>query len=188
MFKARGLLFILLVPVFLVACVSNMAKQLTDLAAEDRVQNNEIALSRGERVFDAPSLTVIKAFITTFSQFNMSVVNLDKEVGYIFAEGDMPVSPEELKELGLANIARLNERTTGAIWQYAGNNMTVRVTVNLFEKEKDVITAKMGVSSRQNAQPGVIVKNELPPSFTDAIYTSLWSEFDKQLFMFQGTK
>ncbi len=187
MSKIRGVLLILLVPVFLISCVSNMAKDLSDIAAEDRVQNKEIALSRGERVFDVPSITVIKAFITAFSQLNMAVINLDKEVGYILAEGEMPLNPEKVKEIGMANVDRLSKRT-GIKWVYVGNNMEVRVTVNLLEKKKNVITIKMGLSSQVTNKQTAIRNNELPPSFTNAIYTSLWAEFDKQLFILQGTE
>jgi len=117
----------------------------------------------------------------------MSVINLDKEVGYILAEGETPISPEKMKELGLANVDKLIERT-GIQWNYVGNNMDVRVTVNLLEKKKNVITVKIGLSSQIASKQSPVRNNELPPSFTNAIYTSLWSEFDKQLFILQGTE
>jgi len=158
---------------------------LSDIAAEDRIQNREIALSRGERNFDTSVLVLMKAFITTFSQFNMSVINLDKDIGYILAEGDVPVSPEKFKELGMKNVERLNDRIDGVIWQYVGSNMETRITVNLITK-KDYITAKMGFSAKTVGN-AVVKNNELPPFMVDAMYTELWTEFDKQLFILQST-
>jgi hypothetical protein len=116
----------------------------------------------------------------------MAVVNLDKDIGYILAEGEPPVSPEKLQELSIRNVDRLNERYGSKVFVYMGSNSKHRVTVNITQKNESVTTAKMSFSSEViSNQP--IKGHELPPFFTDAMYTSIWNELDKQLFILQST-
>jgi hypothetical protein len=190
MFKIKGYLLILFISLFVVGCVGinpNTAALLSEIAAEDRVANKQIALAKGERTFETSSLVLMKAFITTFAQFNMRVVNLDKELGYILAEGETPISPEKYKELGMRNVDRLNERSSSSAWTYLGSNTEKSITVSIFEKQDNLVTAKMGISNKVLTN-AILKINETPPWFTEEIYTSIWTELDKQLFILQGTK
>lgn len=175
--------------ILLTGCAAKFKAELNKIAEEDRVENQHIFLSMGERTFDVDKITLIKAFITTFTNKNIAVVNVDKEIGYLMAEGSGFLSPQKYKEIGMENVERLNERTSkyGFRWEYTPGNDTQRFTVNLFDKGKNCTTAKVGISNQiiGNQQ---IKNHELPSMMLSAFYEELWRELEKSLFIQRETR
>jgi len=167
-------------------CV-DIAAQMTEIAEEDRIANQQILLSMGERTLDVDKINLMKAFVTAFSNKNISVASMDKELGYLMAEGSGFLSPEKYKEVGMANVDRMNERTTGIKFKFVSGNNILRFNVNLFEKGENRTTAKVGVSSKTLGEQEVKV-HELPPIMLTAIYEELWRELDKALFIQRATE
>ena len=156
-------------------------------SSEYLINNQSLTLSQGERIFIASENAIFKAFIATFAQLNMSVLNMNESIGFLSADGDPPMSPAELENVGKENVVRMNELTSGGSpWKYVGNNMLIRATVSLTQKGEDSVSVKLHFSSR--IQNGVgNVSNVIPTTFLTVFYTNVWREFDKQLFIIQET-
>lgn len=167
--------FLLLI--FLTGCAAQFKAELNKIAEEDRIENQHIFLSMGERTFDVDKITLIKAFITTFTNKNVAVVNVDKEIGYLMAEGSGFLSPQKYKEVCMENVERLNDRTGkyGFQWEYTPGNDTQRFTVNLFNKGKDRTTAKVGISNQIIGTEQIKI-HEFDPMMLSAFYEELWRE------------
>jgi hypothetical protein len=175
--------------ILLTGCVASFEKQVETIniaAAEDRTKNAQISLAMGERNFDAEMQPLLKSFLTTFSQFNMAVLNIDQDIGYMVAEGDAPIDPDTYETLAKRNVDRLNEIIGSETWVYTPGNFTVRATVNIIEKQDNLLTAKVGFSANVSGDYQA-KSHELPYFFTEAMYTRLWAEIDKQLFIYQET-
>lgn len=177
--------------IFLTGCAApaQFKAELNKIAEEDRIENQHIFLSMGERTFDVDKITLIKAFITTFTNKNIAVVNVDKEIGYLMAEGSGFLSPQKDKEVGMENVERLNERTGkyGFRWEYTLGNDTQRFTVNLFDKGKNRTTAKVGISNQIIGAQQIKI-HELPSMMLSAFYKELWRELEKSLFIQRETQ
>ena len=181
---------ILLVCLTLQGCAvsqKELVRVIQELDSQNMDGGREVTLAQGERSFDFSKDFVIKAFLTTFGQFNMAVVNLDNEMGYILGEGAAPLAPGELERIGREQVALLNEMTQGYNpWAYVGANNRVRATVNLFEKGDNYVTAKLTFSNEVTSR-GVSNSDSIYPPFLEAYYAAIWDELDKQLFILQGT-
>ena len=173
----------------LTGCAAQFKAELNKISEEDRIENQQIFLSMGERTFDIDKINLMKAFITTFTNKNIAVVNMDKEIGYLLAEGSGFLSPQKYKEVGMENVERLNERTGkyGARWTYTPGNDSQRFTINLFDKGKNRTTAKVGISNKVSGNQQ-IKQHELPPMMLTAIYEELWRELEKSLFIQRATE
>lgn len=166
---------------------SGIQSALQEADQKYQLQNQTLTLSLGERNFDFNQQLVIKALVTSFGQYNMAVLNIDSDVGYLVAEGDPLVAPEELKMLAEGHIAYLNELTDGGNpWRYVGNNMVMRATVNIFEREDDFVTVKVSFSNKVTSNTAV-VSNAIFSDLLEAMYKNLWADLDKQLFILQET-
>jgi hypothetical protein len=164
---------------------AELNRVMTEVGRIQSLEANEIRLARGERSFEAPKDIVTKAFVTTFGQFNMAVVNLDQDVGYILGEGSGPIPPEEFERVGQERVAWFNEMTQGGNpWTYVGDNTIVRATINLFDKGDNLTTAKLSFSSKVVGQHAS-VSHSIGSLLLDPYYTYFWDEFDKQLFILQ---
>ena len=180
---------IALVCLLLQSCVTQTGinTALQEYDEQNAAAGREVTLARGERNLDFSKEFVIKAFLTTFGQYNMAVINLDKELGYILGEGAPPAAPEELERIGKEEIDRLNEITQGGNpWRYTPGLGRVRATVNLFEKSDNFSTAKLTFSS-ETLGMSQSKSHSIAPGVLEAYYSTIWGELDKQLFILQGT-
>lgn len=176
----------LVVIVALSGCAGMLVEEMNKIAQEDRIQNQQIALSMGERAFDMDKLSLMKGFISAFTNKNMAIINMDKDIGYLLSEGSGFLSPEKYKEAAQKNVDRLNKRTF-AHWQLTPGNETTRFTVNFYSKEANRTIAKVGISNQVlgNQQNKI---HELPPFMLTALYEELWRELEKSLFIQRETK
>ncbi len=167
----------------LTGCVTQdqLNKEMALLSSERRIENQQIFLSIGERTFDVDKSKLIKAFIATFSDKNIAVVNLDKEVGYLLAEGGGLLPPDKHKEIGMAIIKEQNEKTS-VTWQYTPGATTEVFTVNIYEQGENRTKAKVGISHKamNNTQAAYL---EPIPIMLTALFEELWSGLEKSLFI-----
>tara|TARA_R110002072_G_scaffold190999_2_gene347863 strand:+ start:2624 stop:3193 length:570 start_codon:yes stop_codon:yes gene_type:complete len=180
----RKIFFSMLVATTLAGCVTNeqFNNEMSVLQDEYRVENQQTNLAMSTRSFDVDKGRLIKAFIDTFSRKNIAVVNLDKEIGYLLAEGTGFLPPDKHKELGLAYVAELNRRTS-VQWNYTPGVTTTVFTVNINEVTKNRTRAKVGLSNKASAKQHAAYYSEEYPPFTRARYEELWAELEKSLFI-----
>ncbi len=151
--------------------------------AEDKAKNKQIALALGQRTFDVSKERLMKAFITAFSNKNLTVINMDKGLGFIVAEGGQFIDATRVRQLVTAGrIARLNKASyPGANYTHLAGvicPMALRSTVNLFEKRENRTTVKLGFN------PGSrIACSELLPVW----YEEMWAEIEQAIFIQRET-
>jgi len=163
-------------------CAGMQIAALEKNQAEDIIKNKQTAMSVGQRTFDVSKKKLMKAFITAFSNRNLAVMNMDKELGFMVAEGGEFLDPAKVKKIGEERVGRLNEKTFPGAFVYLAGNYVLRITVNLFEKGKNRTLAKMGftsvtVSTAQNKYDGV------PSEFLPVYYEEMWDELEKAIFV-----
>ena len=115
-------------------CAGMQIAAIEKSQAEDQIKNKQTALAVGQRTFDVSKKKLMKSFITAFSNKNLAVMNVDKELGFMVAEGPEFLDPAKVKKIGQGRIERLNKDTFPGAFAYLAGNYTLRITVNFFEK------------------------------------------------------
>ena len=180
-FYLRAIPFILVLILFS-GCAGMQIAALEKNQAEDIIKNKQTAMSVGQRTFDVSKKKLMKAFITAFSNRNLAVMNMDKELGFMVAEGGEFLDPTKVKKIGEERVMRLNAKTFPGAFVYLAGNYVLRITVNLFDKGKNRTLAKMGFTSvtqgtYQHKYDGV------PSEFLPVYYEEMWDEIEKSLFV-----
>ncbi len=133
--KAGLVLILLACGIFFSGCAGMQISALEKITAEDKAKNEQIALASGQRTFDVPKKNLMKAIITAYANKNLTVKNVDKELGFIVAEGGEFVDAAKVKQISMqGRIARLNEASFAGAFIYTPGNYTVLSTVTIFEK------------------------------------------------------
>jgi hypothetical protein len=188
-YLSRGV--VLLAVLFLFSgCAAHLRDTMEKITAEDLNKNKETALALGQRTFDLPIKILMKACVTAFSNKNLSVTNLDKEMGFIIAEGGSLLSPEKEKEIMTKRIKLLNKEHGLITFTYKPGNYTTRANVNLFEKGDKRTLAKMSFSIRVqpvNAPNAIGVYEAPPKELLPVWYQEMWDEIEKAIFMQRET-
>jgi len=132
-------------------------------------------------------IKLMKAFITAFSNKNLTVINMDKELGFMVAEGGEFIDAERAKQISTAGrIARLNEASYPGAFIYMAGNYTLRSTVNLFEKGENRTLVKLGFNTR--IEGNAPQKYEGSPSELLTVwYEEMWAEIEQAIFIQRET-
>jgi hypothetical protein len=163
-------------------CAGVLVDALEKSQAEDNTKNAQTALAAGQRTFDLSKKKLMKAIVTAFANRNLPVMNLDKEIGFMVAEGAEFLDPAKVKEIGEKRIERLNKNAYPGAFRYQAGNYTLRITVNLFEKGEDKTLAKMGFTS---VTQGTYTHkfDGVPHEFLPVYYEEMWAEIEKAIFV-----
>ena len=168
-------------------CVeSQVIERLTNLYDRYRIENNRIQLAMGEKTFSAGKVEIIKAAITGFSDQNISILNIDKELGYVLAEGSGIITGAREKEIAITKIHPEFQEATGIQPVYLPGNYRVRINLNIFERGKESLV-KMRLSSVVSSAPGTPTAHQLHPDLIREHFKVLWEAIDKHLFMQKQT-
>ena len=62
-------------------------KKYSNIHNDYMQKNSQIALAMGQRTFEVSKTVLLKAIMAAFANKNFSVSNVDREVGFIVAEG-----------------------------------------------------------------------------------------------------
>jgi len=173
------------------------------LNAEDVNKVKQISSGIGQRTFDVGSGDLTKAVINAFSNKSLTVLILEKDAGFMMAEGPQFFDDATLVDLVKAKIARFNKKLgadlhRGLIGIPAGN---IRVSVNLYKKGGTQTLVKMNVTSKYDScalverayrlyfMKGVNAMSYCPltPKMTSLMYQQLWDEIEKSIFMQRET-
>lgn len=177
------------------------SKRLIPLAESFRQQNQQIALAQGERVLNKDFASVFSAIITALPEVGLSVKNMDRQSGFINAEGPIPLS----KDRAIADIHSLiDEMGTasgfkhGAQFYYvpAPEKTTVSLTLSAkpIEKTKTKIRIRIvtkGTPARVKSSVDNQNWDDIYPNPIDEVYPVLhrhileeiWMRIDRQVFL-----
>ena len=170
--------------IFLSGCVSRGIAAREAIIAEDKISNKQTALAIGQRTFNTSKIQLMKAIITAFSNRNLTIMNLDKELGFMVGEGGEFLDPKKAKELGQKRIERINQKAGfTAAYNYAAGNYTLRVTVNLYEKREKKVLAKMGFNTVVMSVPNQPNYDETVAELLPSYYEVMWKEIEQSLFI-----
>ena len=153
-----------------------------------------------QRTFDLSKDSLIKAFINAFSNKNLTVLTLERGVGYMMSEGRQFLDKNALINISRERNNQFNKDLGSAsIFKYAIPKVNLRVTVNLYEKEKKRTLVKIKINpSHQNCMlcgdgickdvSGLEEKYcPLSPTMVSLWYQQLWDEIEKSIFMQRET-
>lgn len=170
--------------IFLSGCVSRGIAAREAIIAEDKISNKQTALAIGQRTFNTSKIQLMKAIITAFSNRNLTIMNLDKELGFMVGEGGEFLDPKKVKELVQKRIERINQKAGfTAAYNYAAGNYTLRVTVNLYEKRGKKVLAKMGFNTVVMSVPNQPNYDETVAELLPSYYEVMWKEIEQSLFI-----
>ena len=182
----------------LAGCIGHEA--MDRVLDQERKRVNLVASSTQQRTFDLSKDSLIKAFINAFSNKNLTVLTLERGVGYMMSEGHQFLDTNALINLARERDNQFNkEFGTGSLFNYALPKVNLRVTVNLYEKGKKRTLVKIKINpSHQNCmvcgdgickdRPGWEEKSCPPsPTMVSMWYQQLWDEIEKSIFMQRET-
>lgn len=168
-------------------CAGMQVSALEKITAEDKAKNEQIALASGQRTFDVSKIMLMKAIITAFANKNLTVKNVDKELGFIVAEGGEFIDPAKAKQISeQGRIARLNEAAFPGAFVYMAGNYTVLSTVNIFEKGENKNLVKLRFTSRVEGNSPTKYDGT-PSELLLAWYEEIWAEIEQAIFIQRET-
>jgi hypothetical protein len=192
--------FVILLMLFLYGCPSISTQQFNDALDADRQQVKLISSSMGQRTFDVSQGKLIKALINAFSEKNLTVLTLEKDAGFIMAEGPQFLNTKTLLRLHNERNTKLNSQVGNpvATTPWSIPNVSLRVAANLYEKEGGKTLVKLKVSSiykncfyfpKGIPKEEKTVEQNCPvfPTMASLWYQQLWDEIEKSIFMQRET-
>ncbi|MGD1018328.1 MAG: hypothetical protein ABSA12_03305 [Verrucomicrobiia bacterium] len=156
----------------------NVAALFTQWGEQDARLNEAL----GERVYDKDFDAVFSAAVTGLSDIGLAVKNMERQSGYILAEGPTPLPKDQYESLVLKSCAEIN-KVSSQHWTPQLGNATKSVTITVLRlgdhktkvKMRDVVSEiHSGASNKYN--------DEYPPTL-EAEYQSLWRALEKQIFL-----
>jgi len=172
------------------------------LGNEDLVRSKQTSLTLEQRTFDVSDAKLIKAFINGFSNKGLIILTLEKDAGFIMAEGAEFLDYGSLLTVKNERNQRWNKRMGGlGMAGFALPDVTLKITVNFYKKNKNKTLVKMKINpiiqTCMHPEFEQIVKlpsnpkmiSECPPSPTmvSLWYQQLWDEIEKSIFMQRET-
>ena len=181
LFLTAGLVAVL----FLTGCatVSGQSREKErELWAQYGEENARQHQALGERVYDKNFDLVFTAIVTAFADMGFSVKNMERQSGYILAEGPSPLPPDQEVALIQPMIDELN-RVSPQTWTAQPGNSTQAVTITILKLGKGNTKVKMrcvtiGVSGNYST-----VYHAIYPPLLQAYYQTLWRGLEKQIFL-----
>ena len=153
-----------------------------------------------QRTYEVSKEKLIKAFINAFSNKNLTVLTLEEGAGYMMSEGPQFLTPEILTNLSRERDNQFRSQLGGI---QAGKYLipkiaTLRISVNLYDKEKNRTRAKVKVNHIQKncmlCENGICTGYKvqeqycpLSPTMVLMWYQQLWDEIEKSIFMQRET-
>lgn len=138
-------------------------------------KNNRIHLALGERVLDKKFDQVFNAMIIGLPDVGLTVKNMEKSSGYIFAEGKLTMPMDEYMKLVNDQFQEIRE--------YSGRKFTfetyefidVKVSIYLFRINDRQTKVKVRITSDLS---GIIY-----PPWLERAYNGIWRSVERQVFL-----
>jgi hypothetical protein len=178
-------------PFMTIFCVSSgkSLQKERELWAYYGEQNKKQNMAFGERLYDKSFDLVFSAVITGLSDIGLSVKNMERQSGYIFAEGPMPLSPVEQQKYGEEVSAELN-KVSPQHWTPLIGNAVHSFTINVLKSAHNQTKVKLRISTVNVSGGSSVYASIYPPEF-EALYRLAWQALERQIFLdehLDGTK
>jgi hypothetical protein len=182
----KSLITILAGLLVIAGCVGQVQinRAFEKVTAEDKIKSEQTALALGQRTFDMPLKKIMKAFITAFTNKNLTVLNVDKEIGFMVAEGGEILDAAKVRKIAIeGRIARLKSALPSQAISYNPGRYTMHSTVNFYEKGESQTLVKLGFSTKINSSIKGDKFEGTPPELLAAWYEEMWAEVEKSIFI-----
>ena len=136
----------------------------------------------GERVYDKDYDTVFTAIITAFADMGFSVKNMERQSGYILAEGPCPFSAEKEVEIGQRMVDELNQ-VSPRVWHVTPGNATKAATMTVVRLADKRTKVKMRFSTVGIAGNYSSRYYSTYPPLLQAEYEHMWRGLERQIFL-----
>ena len=176
---------IFLSSLFITGCASTQGKsdeKLRSLMSAWGEENKRQNAALGERTYDKDYDLVFTAVITAFADMGFSVKNMERQSGYILAEGPMPLSPEREAELGKEAVKEVN-RVSPITYRVAPGNATQAATMTIIRMGEKRTKVKMRIATVAIAGNSYAHYYSLYPPLLEAEYQKMWQGLEKQIFL-----
>ena len=137
----------------------------------------------GERVYDKDFDSVFSAVVTAFSDSGLAVKNMERQSGYILAEGPSPLPASQARKLAQESCDEVNKVCSLKYLPTPGNNtISVTITVILMGEHKAKMKMRI-VNTDIHADPRAERHFESYPPTLEAEYQFIWRALEKQIFL-----
>jgi hypothetical protein len=157
----------------------NVSALFSQWAQENERQNQAL----GERVYDKDFDVVFSAVVTSFSDIGFAVKNMERQSGYILAEGPNPVPESQLRPLAQRMCDELN-KVSSTKWVPRLGNETKSATITVVRLGDHKTKLKMRIANTEIRAAANATRHyqTYPPSL-EAEYQSMWRALEKQIFL-----
>ena len=136
----------------------------------------------GERVYDKDFDVVFSAAVTGLADIGFVVKNMERQSGYILAEGFGPIPPDQFKKLAQMSADELNKVSSRHWYPQVSSSRAVTITVLRLGDQKTKVKMRI-VRPQNSASSSGIHYKEIYPAILQAEYEYCWRALEKQMFL-----
>jgi len=155
--------------------------KVPELFAQWGEENKKQDLALGEKVYSKNYDQVFTSCITGLASVGLAVKNMERQSGYILAEGPTPIPLTKLKELSEAMVSEINKVSTKRWYSRVGNS-TDSATLTLLKMKENQTKVKMRIAVTNIKTQGTAYHSSYPPLLAEK-YSEVWRAIEKQMFM-----
>lgn len=155
-------------------------KQLAALSAQWEKEDARINEAFGERIYDKDPDVVFSAVVTGLANAGLAIKNMERQSGYILAEGPSPIPPDQFIKLEQPAVDEINKVSSRKNYHAnASGPRSVTITVIKFGVQKTKVKMRINrlliISSGSNSS--------IYPAVLQADYQCCWRALEGQIFL-----
>lgn len=172
---------VMAIVLLVVSCFAPNVDKMNALSAQWKQDNERLANSLGERMFEKDRGLVFSAILVACANSGLPVKNTDRESGYVLAEGPLPLPADEAMRFAKQCAEDLT-RAAGGSWQALPNNAFYSVTVTVAKIAPAKTRVRLRIAAR-TTQQAANISNDIYPPIAEELYKMLWSRIEKEIFL-----
>jgi hypothetical protein len=162
--------------------VETHPEQVLALHAQWGEEDARINEALGERVYDKDSDVVFSAAVTGLADNGFVVKNMERQSGYILAEGFGPIPPAQFKKLAQMGADELNKVSSRHWSPQVSSSRSVTITVLRLGDQKTKVKMRIVRPQTSTNSNGNYFK-DIYPAILQAEYQCCWQALEKQMFL-----
>lgn len=179
------LVWLALIPLLTAGCATMLGKsdeKVRALWSEWGNRNKQQHIALGERVYQKDFDLVFTAVVTGLSDLGLSIKNMERQSGYILAEGPTPLSAEEETRIGQEMVDQINQ-VAPTKWYVTPGNATKAATITLKRIADGQTKVKMRIANVAIHGNYTSRYYSTYPPLLQAEYQKMWQTIERQIFL-----
>lgn len=137
----------------------------------------------GEKQVRGDTVTIIKGLLAGIGDLNMSVQNIDKELGFVTASGKS-VIPGDVEKSTIMPMIKELQTDLHPSYHYSPGNYQINMNVSIYEYDSVNDTSKVKIRlASAVTQQAAAINNELYPPLVREHYQYIWEKLSKHVFI-----